>query len=307
MRISFIVKKLSYLLASLLIVATLTFILMKSIPGDPFQQEQAIPPEILSSLYKHYGLDEPIFVQYIKYLKGLITFDLGPSFKYEGRTVNEIILEGAPVSFALGITSLVLSTCMGITLGIASSLYRGKWQDKAFMFIAVIGMSVPSFIMASLLQYFLSIKMHLFPIACWEGFRYMVLPTLALSALPTAYIARLTRTNVIETLKQDFVLAAKAKGLGNRRIIFHHVLKNSLFPVISYLGPLAANVLTGSFIIEKMFGIPGLGRWFVTSITNRDYTMIMGMTMFYSFVFMIAVSLVDIVYYLIDPRLKKKN
>jgi oligopeptide transport system permease protein len=175
------------------------------------------------------------------------------------------------------------------------------------MFIAVIGMSIPSFIMASLLQYFLSVKLHLFPIARWGGLQYMVLPILALSALPTAYIARLTRTNVIETLKQDYILMAKAKGLKNREIIFRHVLKNSLFPVVSYLGPLSASILTGSFIIEKMFGIPGLGRWFVLSISNRDYTVIMGITMFYSFILMIAVSFVDIVYYFIDPRLRKKG
>ncbi len=307
MPIKFILKKLTYLIASLLVVATLTFILMKLIPGDPFQQEQAIPQEILNSLYRHYGLDEPLIIQYFKYLKGLVTFNLGPSFKYEGRTVNEIIIEGAPVSFALGGTSLVFSTLFGISFGIASSIYRGKWQDKLLMFIAVIGMSVPSFIMASLLQYFFSIKIHLFPIARWGELKHMVLPTLALSALPTAYIARLTRTNVIETLKQDYILTAKAKGLKKHEIIFRHVLKNSLFPVVSYLGPLAASVLTGSFIIEKMFGIPGLGRWFVMSITNRDYTVIMGVTMFYSLILMLAVTFVDIVYYFIDPRLRKKN
>ncbi|MBI5274687.1 MAG: ABC transporter permease [Chlamydiales bacterium] len=301
----YIFKKIIFLLVSLFMVATLTFFLMKAIPGDPFIQEQGIHEEILASLYKHYGLDKPLFIQYIKYIKGLLLFDLGPSFKYEGRTVNQIICEGFPVSASLGAISLFFSVFFGTTIGVISSIYQGKWQDRLVMLIAVIGMSIPSFVMASLLQYLFSMKLSLFPIARWGSIWHAILPAIALSALPTAFIARLTRMNVIETLQQEYIITAMAKGLSVPQIIFRHVLKNSLLPVLTYLGPLTASILTGSFIIEKIFGIPGLGGWFVTSISNRDYTVIMGVTMFYSLILMLAVFIVDVLYFFIDPRIQK--
>ncbi|MDN3508586.1 MAG: ABC transporter permease [Candidatus Neptunochlamydia sp.] len=282
----------------------MTFSLIQVVPGDPFMQEQALPEEIMKSMYIHYGLDQSWYIQYMKYLKGLITWDLGPSFKYEGRTVNDIIREGFPVSLVLGLEAITLSLFAGIILGTIAALHRSKWQDHVAMIITVIGISVPNFIMATFLQYIFAMKLDLFPIGRWGGMAYTVLPALSLAALPTAFIARLTRANMVEVLEQDYIQTAVSKGLSTRQIVLKHVLKNSLLPVMTYIGPLASTILTGSFIVEKVFGIPGLGGWFVTSIMNRDYTVIMGVTMFYSTLLMICVFLVDLLYSLLDPRIQ---
>lgn len=303
--IRFLLKKAASLSLSLFLVATLTFVLMKAIPGDPFTDERAIPEEIMRSLYKHYGLDQPLYIQYGRYLKGLVTWNLGPSYKYEGRTVNEIINEGFPVSLCIGLEALAVALCAGVTLGTIAAVRRGKWQDHLMMIIAVLGISVPSFVLATFLQYLLAIKLELFPVARWGTFIQTVLPALSLAGLPTAFIARLTRTNMVEVLEQDYILTAKAKGLSTFQIIRRHVLRNALLPVVTYLGPLTAMVITGSFVVEKLFGIPGLGQWFINSISNRDYTVIMGTTVFWSTLLLSCVFLVDIAYGFMDPRLKK--
>ena len=304
MSFRYLMRKLLFLFISLYIVATITFFLMKAAPGDPFMQEQAIPEEIRKSMYAHYGLDKPWYVQYGRYLKGLITWNLGPSFKYEGRSVNDIIREGFPVSLALGLEAIFISLFTGITLGAVAAVKRSKWQDHFCMLFAVIGISVPNFIMATFIQFLFAMKLDLFPVARWGSLAHSILPALALAALPTAFIARLTRANMVEVLEQDYVQTARAKGLSTMQVVFRHVLKNSLMPVITYLGPLVSAILTGSFIVEKIFGIPGLGGWFVTSITNRDYTVIMGVTVFYSALLMLCVLLVDIIYTLVDPRIQ---
>jgi len=300
----FIIRKVFLLAFSLFLVASFTFFLMQAAPGDPFLQEQAIPDEIMKSMYKHYGLDQPWYIQYVRYLKGLITWNLGPSFKYEGRTVNDIIQEGFPVSFILGIEAIFISVFTGVLLGTFAAVRRGRWQDHLSMIVAVIGISVPNFIMATFLQFIFAMKLDILPVARWGSFAHSILPALSLAALPTAFIARLTRANMVEVLEQDYVQTARSKGLSEIRVVFKHVLKNSLLPVISYLGPLSSAIITGSFIVERIFGIPGLGGWFVTSITNRDYTVIMGVTVFYSALLMVSVFLVDIFYKLIDPRLQ---
>lgn len=300
----YLLKKIGILLFSLFVVITLTFVLMHTIPGDPFIQDKAIPEEILKALHKHYGLDQPLIVQYAKYLNGILHFDFGPSFKYQGREVNEIIAQGFPVSLILGLEALCLSVCGGITCGTIASFNHQRWQDYVMMVIAVIGISVPSFILASFLQYLLAMKLDLLPVARWGSFSQSIMPALSLAALPMAFIARLARANMVETLQQDFIQTARAKGLSTFRVATHHVFKNALFPVITYLGPLSAAVFTGSFAIEKIFGIPGLGQWFVTSITNRDYTMIMGTTIFYSALLMLCILIVDFLYCLLDPRIK---
>ena len=300
-------KKAFILLVSLFVVATLTFFLMKAIPGDPFLQEQAVPEEIMRSMYAHYGLDQPWYTQYFKYIKGLATWNLGPSFKYEGRTVNEIIHDGFPVSVTLGLEALFIAVSVGITLGAIAAVFRSKWQDHTAMIVAVIGISVPNFILATFLQYLFAMKMSILPVARWGTFAQSILPAISLAALPTAYIARLTRTNMVEILEQDYIVTAKSKGLSMGLIVMRHVLKNSLISVITYIGPLTSAILTGSFVVEKIFGIPGLGGWFVTSITNRDYTVIMGVTMFYSLILMISMFIVDIIYYMIDPRMRQKQ
>jgi oligopeptide transport system permease protein len=300
----FLIKKVCILLFSLFLVASFTFLLLKNIPGDPFSQEQAVPEEIMRSMHKYYGLDLPWHVQYLKYLKGIICWDLGPSFKYEGRSVNEIISEGAPISFILGLEALIIAIVCGITLGTIAAFRRASYPDHLCMVLAVIGISIPNFILATFLQYLFSMKLGLLPVARWGSFAQSILPSLSLSALPMAFIARLTRGNMVEVLQQDYVTTARSKGLSLRKILFSHVLKNSLITVVTYLAPLCSGILTGSFVIEKIFGIPGLGGWFVTSITNRDYTVIMGVTMFYSTVLMTSVFIVDLIYYILDPRIK---
>ncbi len=303
----FLLKKTFILFLSLFMVASLTFALMQMIPGDPFTQEKAVPEEILKAMYHHYGLDQPCYVQYVRYMKGLAAFDLGPSFKYQGRTVTEIIREGFPVSMALGFEALILSIFFGITLGSIAALKHLKWQDHLMMVFAVVGISVPSFILATFLQYLISMKLDLLPVARWGSFDHSILPALSLAALPTAFIARLTRSNMVEIMQEDYIQTAKSKGLNAFQIVIRHALRNALLPIVTYLGPLTTAILTGSFAVEKIFGIPGLGQWFVMSITNRDYTVIMGTTVFYSAILMVCVFLVDILYCLIDPRIQLVN
>lgn len=305
--IKYLAKKGAILLISLFLVTTLTFFLMHAIPGDPFVQDRAIPEEILKALHKHYGLDQPLYVQFGKYLDGVLHFELGPSFKYEGRTVNDIISDGFPVSFCLGMEALVIAVFGGITLGSIASLNHLRWQDHMTMVIAVIGISVPSFIMASFMQYILAMKLDVLPVARWGSFAQTIMPAISLAALPMAFIARLTRANMVEVMQQDYIQTAKSKGLNSFQIVLRHVTRNALLPVVTYLGPLTAAVMTGSFAIEKIFGIPGLGQWFVTSITNRDYTVIMGTTIFYSAILMLCVFIVDLLYCLIDPRIQLKK
>jgi len=276
---------------------------MHALPGDPFLQEQAIPEEIMLGLKRYYGLDKPLITQYFQYIWNLLQGDLGPSFKYEGRSVVSIIADSFPFSFMLGFEALCLAVGGGVFLGIFSAINRGKWIDTLAMIGAVALISTPNFILASGLQYFLALKLNLFPVARWGTFMHSVLPAISLAALPMAYIARLTRANVLDVLEEDFVICAKAKGISTMGIILRHLLKNSILPVVTYIGPLASSILTGSFIIEKIFGIPGLGNWFVISITNRDYTVIMGVTIFYSFFLLLSVLLVDLIYPLLDPRI----
>lgn len=301
---TYILKKLSFVFISLLIVATLTFLLMHAVPGDPFTDDKAIPEEILQAMYRHYGLDKPWYVQYGHYLKGLFTFNLGPSFKYQGRLVSDIIAEGLPVSLILGAEALLLSVCVGVALGTISSLKHLRWQDHSVMLTAVMGISVPSFILASFLQYFFAMKLNWLPVARWGTFSHSILPAICLAALPIAFIARLIRANMVEVLQSDYIQTARAKGITTFQMIWHHALRNALLPVITYLGPLTTSILTGSFAIEKIFGIPGLGQWFVNSILNRDYTLIMGLTIFYSALLMLCVFLIDLLYTVIDPRIQ---
>jgi oligopeptide transport system permease protein len=291
-------------LVSLLVIITATFILMKAAPGDPFSDEQNLPKETIEALQNHYGLNDSLFVQYGKYLKSVITWDLGPSLKYGHITVNEFISQGFPVSATLGLIALIVAFSTGVTLGTIASLFKGKWQDVTAMLIAVLGVSVPSFIVASLLQYSLGLKLHLFPVARWGSLWHTVLPAISLAALPTAFIARLTRAKMIETMRQDYIKVAKMKGLSPFRIIFRHALRNALLPVVTYLGQLTANIIVGSFVVEKIFGIPGMGQVMITAVANRDYTVIMGMTVFCSIILLGAILFVDIAYGFIDPRIR---
>lgn len=287
-----------------LVIITVTFALMHSIPGGPFTNEKKIPDAIMKNIEARYKLNDPLWKQYTDYLVNLAHFDLGPSFKYPGRTVNDIIGESFPVSLQLGAASIAIAIFIGIPAGVISALRQNKWQDYLTMFFTTIGISVPSFVIATALVYVFAIKLQLLPAAMWGGVEYMILPAIALAGMPMAFIARLTRSSMLEVLGQDYIKTAKAKGLPQHIILYRHALKNALIPVITYIGPMAAGILTGSFIIETIFAIPGLGRHFVTSIYNRDYTVILGVTVFYSILVVGLNMLVDLIYPLLDPRIK---
>lgn len=305
--IAYLLKKALILLVSLWCVVTGTFFLMHAIPGDPFIGDRVIPEEVLRSLYAYFGLDQPLWVQYIRYLKGLLSGELGPSIVYPGRSVNQFIAEGFPVSAQLGLQALLLAIPTGIFLGTWAALKRGQWQDSLAMVISTLGVSVPNFVLSSLLQYLFSVKLHLLPVARWGSFEHTILPTLALAALPTAFIARLTRSNMVEVLQQDYIRTALAKGLPLFLVSIRHGLRNALLPVITYLGPVTAHILTGSFMIEKIFAIPGLGQWMIHSINGRDYPMIMGLTIFFSSFLLVAMFFVDLLYTLVDPRIRLRK
>lgn len=300
----YLLKRLAAILVALWVIITVTFFLMKAVPGDPFTQEKALPKEILQSLYEHYKLNDPWYVQYVNYLKSILTWDLGPSFKYKSRTVNDIINSGFPISATLGLEAMAIAIGFGVFLGTLAALKQNHLQDYVAMVIAALGISVPSFILAAFLQYLFAIKLDLLPVARWGTFQQSILPAISLAALPTAFIARLTRANMMEVLSMDYMKTARAKGLSERAVLLKHALRNAILPVVTYLGMLTANILTGSFIIEKIFGIPGLGQWFINSITNRDYTVIMGITVFYSMILLGAIFFVDLIYGWIDPRIK---
>lgn len=302
--VRYLLKKIIILLFSLFFIVTLTFILMKAIPGDPFIQEQNVPEEILNSLYKHYGLDQPIYIQYLKYIKGFLTFNLGPSFLYEGRTVNQIIYEGFPVSLILGVQALFIAVLFGITLGCIAAIFQNKLEDSICLLLSIFLTAIPTFLLATLLQYVFAMKLNLLPVAQWGSFSHWILPVLSLSGMPLAFIARLTRTNMVEILKQDYIKTALAKGLPYYKIIIKHALRNALIPILAYLGHVATFILTGSFVIEKIFAISGLGGWLISSIMNRDYTVIMGLTVFYSAFLLLLVFFIDLSYALLDPKIK---
>lgn len=300
----YIIKRIFNAFIVLWIVITITFFLMHAIPGGPFTAEKSLPPYVLHSIEERYKLNDPLYKQYGDYLCNLVQGDLGPSFKYPGRSVNDIIKDGFPVSFKLGIEAILIAIIIGIPAGILAGVKKDKWQDRAVNFFTTLGVAVPSFVVAALLIYVLSTKLHLLPAAMWNGWRYEIMPALALSEMPMSFIARLTRSSMLDILSQDYIKTARAKGLSWSKVLIKHALPNSLIPVVTYLGPMTASILTGSFVIETIFAIPGLGQYFVTSIYNRDYTVILGVTIFYSVIVIVLNMVVDLLYPLLDPRIK---
>jgi oligopeptide transport system permease protein len=300
----YILKRVFYSLLTLFVVITLTFFLMHAIPGGVYTSEKNLPAAIVNNIKAKYGLNLPLGDQYLIQLKNIAKLDFGMSMKNQGRNVNDIIRDQFPRSARLGAFAIALCLFVGIPLGILSALKVDKWQDRAAMIIATIGVSVPGFVIAILAQYFLGVKLGLFPTIGDKTFLHLVLPGIALSFFPLSFIARLVRSSMVEVLEQDYIRTARAKGLSERVVIYKHALKNSIMPVITYLGPLVASVLTGSFVIESVFNIPGIGRYFVTSITNRDYTVIIGVTVFFSLFLILMNLVVDIIYVVIDPRIK---
>ncbi len=300
----YMMKRFWAMAATILVITTLTFVLMKVIPGSPFNEERGTNEAVQKNLEAYYHLDDPLIFQYIIYLKSIITFDFGPSIKKPSDSVNDMLERGFPVSFELGLTAIVIAVISGLVLGVIAALRRNGFLDYAAMSLAVLGISIPNFILATLLIQQFAVNLNLFPAATWTSPIHMVLPTAALAVGPMAIIARLTRSSMVEVLTQDYIRTAKAKGLSPFKIIVKHALRNALMPVVTVLGTLVASILTGSFVIEKIFAIPGMGKYFVESINQRDYPVIMGTTVFYSVILIIMLFLVDLAYGLLDPRIK---
>jgi len=300
----YLLKRLASAIITLWFIITLTFFLMHSIPGSPFTDERTTNETVQKNLEAYYHLDEPLFYQYISYLKSAVLLDFGPSIKKTSDTVNELLARGFPVSFELGMVTLIVAIFSGITLGVIAALKHNEIIDYVAMTIAVLGISVPSFVLATLLIQQVAVNWGILPVATWSSVKHMILPTIALATGPMAIIARLTRSSMLEVLTQDYIKTAKAKGLSPVKIVFKHALKNALLPVVTVLGALSASILTGTFVIEKIFAIPGMGKYFVDSINTRDYPVIMGTTAFYSTILILMLFLVDLAYGLLDPRIK---
>lgn len=302
--LTYLIKRLFNSIIVLWIVMTVTFLLMHAIPGGPFTQEKSLPPAVKANIEARYKLNDPLLTQYGDYIGNVVVGDLGPSFKYVGRSVNDIIAESFPVSLELGLESVIIALLIGVPAGILAAYRRNTWQDKGVNFLTTFGIAVPGFVMAALLVDIFAMRLGWFPAAMWDGWQNRILPAVALAVMPMAFITRLTRSSMLEVLGQDYIKTAKAKGLSTVYILFRHALPNALVPVVTYLGPMVASILTGSFVIETIFAIPGLGSYFVTSIYNRDYTVILGVTIFYSALIIFMNIIVDIIYPLLDPRIK---
>ena len=296
-------RRLAYTGAALLIVITGTWFLSKTLPGTPFADEK-LSPEAREQLFEKYGLDEPLMVQYAKYLGNVFQGDLGNSFYYEGRPVLEIILERAPVSAFLGVQALIIGVAGGLLLGILAALKHNSLLDTATTFGSVAGISLPSFVLAPLAQYWIAVQAGLLPVAFWEGYAHSILPSLTLSVFAIAIVARFIRSEMLEVFGQDYVTLAKAKGLSRLAIIGRHVLRNALIPMVTVIAPLMVYLITGSFVVETIFAIPGIGELFVSAFVVSDYTMIMGITILFFVLFMAALLAQDILYGVIDPRIR---
>lgn len=305
--VRYVINRLVFMLISLFILISATFFLMKAIPGNPFMGEKNVSPEIEARLMEQYGLDKPVFQQYTKYLGDIATGDFGISMKRLNQDVGEIIGDTFAVSLKLGAVAIVVAVIVGVLLGMIAAMNHRKIIDNVAMILAVLGIAVPSFVLASLLQFYLAQEAGWFKVMGLNGPLDYVLPVAALSAQPIAFIARLTRSSMLEVLHADYVKTAKAKGLNSITIMFKHIVRNAILPVVTYVGPMTANIITGSVVIERIFGIGGIGKVFVESITTRDYTMIMGITIFYGLILMVARFITDIAYVIIDPRIKLSN
>ncbi len=301
--ISYISRRLLSIIPSLWVVLTALFFLLRAVPGGPFDADRKLPPEVEKSLRDYYDLSAPLHVQYKSWLVRLVVHqDLGPTFRYGGRTVNEVIGLSLPYSAQLGVMAAILALAIGVPLGVYAATKHNTARDHAAMAIAMTGVSVPRFVLAPLLVLVFSLKLYLFPVARWETWRHMVLPVFC-AALPlAAYIARLSRAGMLEVIRSDFVRTARAKGLSERRVILRHALRGALLPVVTYMGPALSGLLVGSLVIERIFNIPGMGRYLVDAATNRDYNLVMGVVLVYGVIVMVLNAVVDIAYRFLDPR-----
>jgi oligopeptide transport system permease protein len=303
------VRRVLWTIPVILLVILMTFLLMRQIEGNPFRtSERAIPASIQANLEAKFGLDDPWWKQYVRYVKGVATFDLGPSLVLRNRDVNDIVREHFPPSLELGALAMLFALVFGIPLGLLAALRANKWPDYTAMFVANVGFAVPSFLIATLLIYFFAVRwgdIFDIPTSGWTTWQSKILPTIALGLGPMAYFARLTRGSVLETLQQDYIRTARAKGLRRRRVVVVHTLRNSLIPVVTAAGPILGFLITGSFVIEQIFAIPGIGRYYVTAVTGRDYSVVMGLTVLLAMIVIVANMVVDILYGILDPRTRE--
>ena len=302
----YIVKRVAMGIFSVFIVATLTFFIMNLVPGGPFVAEKSISKAAQQALAEKYGLDKPLGVQYLNYMNSLIHGDMGLSLKQRGRTVNQIIFSKLPVSARTAGLAVIVALCVGIPLGCLSAYNRGKWADNLIIVFATCGIAIPSFISSVVLLYTFGMNLKLLPTVGLNEPASYIMPVTALAIYPTAYITRRMRSSLLDVMGQDYMRTARAKGVSSVKILFKHALRNAILPVITYVGPMLAGLMTGSFVVEKIFSIPGLGRDFVSAITNRDYMMIMGTTILLATLVIVANVVVDILYKIIDPRIKLK-
>ncbi|BDR59221.1 oligopeptide ABC transporter permease [Xylocopilactobacillus apicola] len=300
----YILKRIFYLLLTLFIVASVTFFMMKMMPGTPFTNQDKLSAEQLKIMNQQYGLNKPIWQQYITYMLNLLHGDFGTSFQFNNQSVSTLIISRLKPSMLIGAQAMILGSVLGIILGAISAINKNSWVDSLATFVSILGISVPSFVLGVLLQFYLAFKMKIFPIALWDGWRSSILPSLALAVSPLAQIARFMRTEMVDVLNSDYIELSKAKGNTKWQTVVKHALRNSLIPVITIIGPLTANILTGSMVVENIFSIPGIGEQFVKSIMTNDYPTIMGLTIFYSVIFMIMLLITDILYMIVDPRIR---
>ena len=300
----YIIKRIGLAIVTIWAVATITFFLMNLVPGGPFLSEKAVSPKAMAALEAKYGLDKPLFEQYITYLTDALHGDFGDSLKQRGRTVTSIIVTKFPVSARVGGVAVLVALLLGIPLGCIAAMHRGKFLDNLISVISTCGIAVPSFVICTVLMYFLGVHLKILPTYGLTSWKHYVMPVMALSFYPMAYIMRLMRSSMLDVLGQDYMRTCKAKGVSQAVSIFKHALRNAILPVITYVGPMLAYTLTGIFVVEKIFTIPGLGGEFIGSISSRDYTVIMGTTIFLATLLIVMNVIVDIIYKIVDPRIK---
>ncbi len=302
--ITYIARRFLWIIPVLFVVSVITFTLMHSVPGGPWDREKSLPAATVSRLNAKYGLDDPIYVQYINWAGNFLQGNLGPSYRYVDRSVNDIVADGIWTTVQLGVMAFLLAVLVGIPLGIFAALGHNRGPDYVSTSISIIGISTPSFVLSILLIVFFAVQLRWFPTGGWKGPEYWVLPTIALAGFPIAVIARYTRASMLEVTRKDYIRTAQSKGLREQAVVTRHMIRNALIPVITILGPTLAFLVTGSFIIETIFGIPGVGRFYITAIGTRDYGLLMAMTMLYAFAVAFLNVVVDVLYAYIDPRIR---
>ena len=303
----YIIRRIFYLILTLFIVASVTFFLMKFLPGTPYSNQAKLQPSQIAIMNQKYGLNKPLWDQYLIYMGNLLHGNLGTSFQFNNQPVTHLIAHDIGPSMQIGTQAMIVGSVLGILLGAVAAIKKNTWVDSGATFISILGISIPSFVLAVLLQYYFGYKLQWFPVALWQNFSSSILPTLALAAFPLANVARFMRTEMVDVLDSDYIELAKAKGDSERKTITHHALRNSLIPVITIVGPMAVSIMTGSLVVENIFSIPGIGNQFVQSILTNDYPTIMGLTIFYSFLLVVIILVVDILYGIIDPRIRLGN